>query len=379
MRPIPENQINLLCSDNGANGNFSLYFPRMVEWNDNCSKDKDSIVNLGKASVTRYNAANNALQSNHEKQSYVVNSVANEGFLAFEIRAVLTSPFISGLGSGHPTETGMILDRNTGLPFLPASGIKGVLRTAHTLNLYNSNKDSASFQERWIKRGDLDSKGRLHESNTGKELMLDDKEPSLRKYFGDTDTNPGSVRGQIVFLDAFPAKVPLLKTDIMNPHFSKYYNGNGSVEPVETETPIPIKFLAVTEGTEFIFRCYASPLQKPDKNDEVPREWGEEDEKAIIDMFMKATQEIGFGAKTAIGYGRFFITKITVNGETKYEKPMPEIVPAQPIKPIQEQHHSHHSSNHSFQKKKDPFEKKEKNNTMSDKERKNLMKSFKKF
>ncbi|HEX2958398.1 MAG TPA: type III-B CRISPR module RAMP protein Cmr6 [Chitinispirillaceae bacterium] len=320
--PIPNTQKNLLAE--GKSGNFSLYFPRMVTWLDmdgEKMKDKECIVNLGKESVSRFDAAKSVLASIHEKQRHILEKSNKLGSLVFEFHAKLSSPYISGLGAGHPTETGMIFDRNTGMPYLPASGIKGALRLAHSLNIMDKEKQRMETAENnkseWLKRGNIDKKGYFIENDDGDQFCIDDNEPTLRMYFGDTDTKrKDCARGQLVFLDAFPETVPVIKTDIMNPHFGKYYNGEQP--PVETESPIPIKFLTVKEGTEFIFRCFVSKLATPDKQDGVQRDWNDEDKLAVEAMFERALVKLGLGGKTAAGYGRFTeLRKIDLTGEWK--------------------------------------------------------------
>ena len=150
------------------------------------------------------------------------------------------------------------------------------------------------------------------------QVEIPDDHPLLRRCFGDTDTGkPDGVRGQLVFLDAFPADVPTIRTDIMNPHFGKYYAG--SQGPLETENPIPVKFLTVAEGAEFVFRCFVSPL--PDDGLAAPdspvRPLDDTDGKVVAAMFSRACKQLGFGAKTAVGYGRF---ALTVTNTTKHFK-----------------------------------------------------------
>ncbi len=113
------------------------------------------------------------------------------------------------------------------------------------------------------------------------------------------------MRGQLVFLDAFPESVPSLKADIMNPHFHKYYGENQP--PVDCEDPIPVKFLSVEPGTVFVFRVLAAPLAVPREQEPEPveREFGPEDEARVRAMFYTAFDEVGFGGKTSVGYGRF--------------------------------------------------------------------------
>ncbi|MEE1289877.1 MAG: type III-B CRISPR module RAMP protein Cmr6 [Spirochaetota bacterium] len=259
--PIPAEQVQKLSN---PNANFSLCSPRLVKWKKEKNELKpstNSIENL--SSVFNSKTLFDAIANKQAKQSSYLDSLKKLGVQTFSIKAKTTSPFITGLGSGHPTETGMILDRNIGVPYIPASSIKGVLRLAHAINIANGQKE------------------------------VPDSE--LEKYFGTADTKQKEqYRGQLVFLDAYPARDIQLHVDIMNPHYTKYYDGTNK-QPVETESPVPIKFLTVKEGTEFIFHCAFMPLNLSDKCDE--------DE--IEAMYDTAFERVGFGGKTSIGYGRF--------------------------------------------------------------------------
>ncbi|HBT96739.1 MAG TPA: type III-B CRISPR module RAMP protein Cmr6 [Desulfobulbaceae bacterium] len=290
MKPIPKYQETLL--ENTGKSNFSLYFSRMTEWHDTGEKDKDVIVRLGDKANLMLSHTKPTLDAIHDNQVGILESLAVQGGIVWEFRARLSSPYASGLGSGHPTETGMILDRNSGLPYIPASAIKGVLRLACALEI--AVTEASTVQQARNKRGEI----------IDDQWEIDDQHPFLRRYFGDTDTGKkDSVRGQLIFLDAFPATIPTIKTDIMNPHFGKYYaNEQG---PLETENPIPVKFLAVAEKAEFVFRCFVSPLPCRDTQYPVTRPFDQTDENAVEKMFTRAFGELGFGAKTAVGYGRF--------------------------------------------------------------------------
>ena len=294
--PIPQRQAELLAQ--GTKSNASLFFSRMAQWTWNSNAEKleakyqagrnvdSSIVELGREMDLRVESSKMILDAIHARQAAVLASAAMRDVMVWEFRARLQCPYVSGLGSGHPTETGMILDRNSGLPYIPASAVKGVLRLACALHIAATEPDK-------IRAG-------------SDQVEIPDDHPLLRRCFGDTDTGkPDGVRGQLVFLDAFPADVPTIRTDIMNPHFGKYYAG--SQGPLETENPIPVKFLTVAEGTEFVFRCFVSPL--PDDGLAAPdspvRPFDETDGKAVAAMFSRACTQLGFGAKTAVGYGRF--------------------------------------------------------------------------
>lgn len=309
MNVIPEAQANKLKS---LKSNFSLYFSRMADWEiqGEVAKKNDAIVELGRAGNDRLKYATTALNRTHQRQRHLVEQAKNNSQFALEIRAKLKTPFVSGLGSGHPTETGMILDRNTGMPYISASSIKGVLRLAHAVNILNCLEPDSP----WIRKGKVNKNGEFNKSLNGDQVDLDDREPSLRKYFGDVVTKDG-VRGQLVFLDAYPEQMPTLKSDIMNPHYHKYYGASTREEiergPVDCDDPIPVKFLSVAEGTVFIFRVLASPLMPPDKEEPnyIDRKFGPDDERAIRAMFATAFDELGFGGKTSVGYGRFVLAE----------------------------------------------------------------------
>ena len=291
--------------------NFSLYFSRMTDWEIRNAIDKknDAIVDLGRAGNDHLKHAASVLSAIHRRQHRLVEYAKANGQFALEIRAKLKTPFVSGLGSGHPTETGMILDRNTGTPYIPASSIKGVLRLAHSVNLLNSSE----LDSKWIQRGIVNKKGLFKEHPDGNQVNLDDREPSLRRYFGDTDTGAkDGVRGQLVFLDAYPEQVPTLKSDIMNPHYHNYYAGEKG--PEDSDDPIPVKFLSISEGTVFVFRILVSPL-KPlairSDDDILFRPFDDQDRETLTKMVKRAFITLGLGGKTAIGYGRFEILENT--------------------------------------------------------------------
>lgn len=265
FHPIPATYINQIKNQHA---NFSLCFNRMVNWKCNDSsvkKDETNADTLAGIAIQHIAFAENDLKKIQERQKSYIREMESTKTQTIEIYAETVSPFISGLGSGHPTETGMILDRNTGVPYLPASSIKGVLRLAYAVNMANGRKEIPSKE--------------------------------LNTYFGSMDDTDVK-QGQIVFLDAYPVNPPNIKVDIMNPHFSKYYKGENNM-PLEKENLTPVKFLSVVENTVFCFRCVFFSLKDTPI---IP-----EDKQVIYKAFETAFTTIGFGGKTSIGYGRFKI------------------------------------------------------------------------
>lgn len=282
--PIPDETKDLL--KNSKTVNFGLYSPRMTEWmyketinNKTKKKEKEEYATV-KNNISDLMIKSKILYENIEvfiaKKNKLLNSflvaAKENGYIVYEKTMYTKTPFISGLGSGHPTETGMILDRNLGVPYIPASSIKGVCLLAYAINI--------------AKKGMADENGNITQKGMEK----------IEELFGTQDENAKEKkRGQLVFLDAFPDAIPKLTVDIMNPHFQKYYNGERT-KPLENEDPVPINFLVVSEGCGFTFRCLYK-LSENEKKEDI--------EKDIEAFFETAFTEVGFGGKTAVGYGRF--------------------------------------------------------------------------
>lgn len=262
-------EIRELIKDN-YKGNFGLWFNKFVELGDDFNPPNDSIPKNRDKYDSIKNFFSNILEKKHLNQLHFCKTFSSK-YDILTIVAELTSPFITGIGQTHPCEVGMTFDHTIGIPYIPASSIKGIVRFSHTLSII----DEAT------KRGKV------------KDGYFDDEEDwtNIPKMFGKggDDGNMGSV----IFLDAYPEKVPNLKEDIMNPHYGPYYGEQKA--PGDYHNPVPIKFLTVEKGTRFIFRALI--LKSVNKDGEIA--------KLVKDAFEKALTTHGVGAKTAVGYGRF--------------------------------------------------------------------------
>ena len=212
--------------------------------------------------------------------------------------AIATAPFTTGLGNEHPLENGFAFLNPYGLPYLPGSGIKGVLRqAAHELA-------SGEWGEThgWLKE-------KIHQLEISGSKPIDLS--MLDVLFGKAsqDGDKEHVRGALAFWDALP-QIPgdNLTVDIMTPHQGHYYQpdqkeqkNSGSNNPHDSGNPIVIYFLTLPPGTQFTFhvQCNLPHLQRlaPDlaENDR----WKD----LLTAAFEHAFEWLGFGAKTAVGYG----------------------------------------------------------------------------
>ncbi|SEM58722.1 CRISPR-associated protein Cmr6 [Syntrophus gentianae] len=259
-------------------GNFGLWYNKFIPLNDRSFKPSDNRNDENRnvdyyfeqyCRVLKSNSAQIAamLKYIHENMDDFCSSFPIDMFEEIVICATLETPLVTGIGESHPHEVSIALDHNMGIPYIPASGVKGIVRFAHTVSLIPES----------IKNG-------LIQDN----LEFDDESnwTFIPLLFG-TQGN----RGKVIFLDAYPEGIPDLHVDIMNPHYAPYYSEGKP--PADHYNPTPIKFLTVATGTNFIFRAVAL---------------NEEGLPQKVKMALtRALTEEGVGAKTAVGYGRFLI------------------------------------------------------------------------
>lgn len=228
------------------------------------------------------------LSAKHNALDKLLTVYRDHGYVDIKIRGTLLASLVTGLGSEHPTEKGFRFDWNMGVPFIPATGLKGVVRLSYLVSRLNEfDEDKAKIF--WTKIND----GLL--------------EADDRNIFGcgeDSKHDQAGRRGEVIFFDAYPEKLPRLQPEIMNCHYPDYLNDSGKRGPTEDQQPNPQKYWAVspwldddrTQPLHFIFRMLV-----PKSNAESPN----------FENFYEAVQNAlslhGLGAKTAVGHGRFSV------------------------------------------------------------------------
>ncbi|MCG0314919.1 MAG: type III-B CRISPR module RAMP protein Cmr6, partial [Calditerricola sp.] len=164
---------------------------------------------------------------------------------------------VVGLGASSVYETSLTLHHLYGVPYLPASSLKGMLAHYIVDQCFGGNEKEATAH------------------------------PTYRAIFGTLQE-----RGKVVFFDALPTKAPILRLDIMNPHYAPYYM-NGS-DPVDYTNPVPVPFFVVENAT---FRVAVGALPA----------LSEAEASVLLDEvethLLAALKTYGIGAKTAVGYG----------------------------------------------------------------------------
>jgi len=212
------------------------------------------------------------------------------------LEALATAPFTTGLGNEHPLENGFAFLNPYGLPYLPGSGVKGVLRQAARELADGEWGD----RHGWSK--DRNFQLRLNDGNISFS--------TLDALFGLQSEDPQTqhLRGALTFWDVIPQiKGDSLAVDIMTPHQSHYYQqkperkAGSSSTPHDSGQPNPISFLTIPPGSGFAFhvQCDLDHLRRIAPGLAADGRW-----KAMLTAaFEHAFQWLGFGAKTAVGYG----------------------------------------------------------------------------
>ncbi|MGZ5027280.1 MAG: type III-B CRISPR module RAMP protein Cmr6 [Methylobacter sp.] len=169
--------------------------------------------------INKYQATKNLLETN------LTGTLTRQHILLDQLKGASVTAttdwrFVSGLGSAHPYETGFIWHRTLSVPYLPGSSVKGLMR---------------AWATHWCEPADQQEITRLFGAKDGEENC-----------------------GALIVFDALPSKAPELEIDILNPHYSEYYQ-DSSKPPADYLSPIPVFFLTVAPGQDFEFFWLRAP------------------------------------------------------------------------------------------------------------------------
>lgn len=250
------------------------------------------------------------------RQAALADTVPEAGLLHLAARS--TAPFTTGLGNEHPLENGFAFLNPYGLPYLPGSGVKGVLRQAARELASGEWGDTHGWSDEKnipLMQGEGDKRKPVLDSKK-RPIILSMLDILFGRETPDGDSE--HLRGVLSFWDIIPQiEGDSLMVEIMTPHQSHYYQwkkdqrGNLiEVSPHDSGQPNPISFLTVPPGSKFTFHvvCDLRQLQRltADRLEGAPDLLAEGDthwKKLLEAAFEHAFAWLGFGAKTAVGYG----------------------------------------------------------------------------
>lgn len=185
------------------------------------------------------------------------------------------------LGTGYHHETGVegefkigfYFDYTTGLPIIPGSSIKGLLRSAFPLRGKLYKDERAQYILSLLNKD---------ESFDLEALELEIFEGIKDKFAKKSKDKYLPISKRDIFYDAFPISVGdngLFSDDFITPH----------KEPLKN--PIPLRFLKISPGVSFQFNFNFKDglITSAEK----------------LKLFLNILLDFGIGAKTNVGYGKF--------------------------------------------------------------------------
>jgi len=256
-RELPWNKLNVGLYFNKYFDEEDIREKGQGEKKDNNNKSK---VNKAVSYFKKSNANLESVKTHVNRQKNLIKS--KNGKI---INITSNSRTVVGMGIPHPLKNGLLFHHTIGMPYIPGSSIKGMVRAWAEQNI-NSDEEKEVFK-------------RIFGSN-----------PFIKS--DNNEKTDGTNIGNIIFLDALPLKLKYCE-DIMTPHYSKYY---GEKEfPADWDSPNIIKFLAIEDAS---FQLGIIPRSKNmEKEIDLTYKWLKE-----------AFEILGIGAKTAVGYGRYEVT-----------------------------------------------------------------------
>ncbi len=262
--------------------NPGLVFERFApNWGAAPKREQPRCKKEGLEAVTQYQADKAALQAYGQRWQAIAAKIQA---IPFSLKTDWR--FIPGLGRKGPLEVGFSFHRY-GFPILPGSSVKGLARAWAFFQIVELvGQTNLEDLEKNLCDGEEECKKFL--------LWRKQQSPAVQKMGDEFRTIFGTTTesGKAVFLDAIPASPPKLELDVINPHFPKYYSG-GENYPTDWQSPVPVTFLTVAAGQEFMFAVG----------------WSDKDNSELrgkANAWLKESlQNLGAGAKTSAGYGYF--------------------------------------------------------------------------
>jgi len=250
--------------------NPSMLFDKCLnEYSFNTQEKYRSLEKIASSLTSSYKFGQvDVYKAYKQRMENLAEGLRSQGYKVKKFKLKSVSGLCIGMGRDSAIENGITLERNLGIPIIPSSSIKGVVRSYVTL--YGTEKEQSK----------------------------------INKYFGsDDEQNPKP--GEVDFLNAYmiadvkdykvdikdyKVDIKAYKVDIINNHFPDYYSDqNAKTPPNDWFNPIPVYFIRISEEKIFEFTIIG-------QDDEILSE--------VQILIEKAFKEVGVGGKTSVGYGR---------------------------------------------------------------------------
>ncbi|MCP2520136.1 type III-B CRISPR module RAMP protein Cmr6 [SCandidatus Aminicenantes bacterium Aminicenantia_JdfR_composite] len=225
-----------------------------------------------------------------------IDTLKSKGYEEIVYKIFVTqSRLVVGLGCESVLETSLTLHKIFGIPYVPATALKGVCRALAFWEIADK-KEILKIEDEKEKNKKLKS---LQEKFYG-ELQINDEDVlKAQLLFG-----AQNFKGLLLFLDAYPEirnNETVFELDIMNVHYPNYYSGNEP--PGDWQNPNPIYFLTIKPGLRFKIGVLFDKFRYNNLNSNLKKLDIDNLKSNIESLIKEALSEFGIGAKTRLGYG----------------------------------------------------------------------------
>jgi len=263
------------------NHNKGLYFERFFDQYQNGWQIPEDAKLTFLKKFTGFCGNDESIDNQVIKQMLLVESLKGEAIVY-----QLDWHMVTGMGNPHPVENGFLWHPTLGVPYLPGSQVKGIIRSFIEQYFDGANSEKRELMYRWF-----GSEENIDKENNDKENIEADNQV-----------------GSLIFFDAIPVVKPDISIDIMTPHMGNWYSRGNLINNIDNDAdkipsdwhdPVPIPFLVVKEA-KFLFTI-------------APRQGSgllPEDMKDVFLILKQALGYLGVGAKTQTGYGYMSVDKI---------------------------------------------------------------------
>lgn len=241
--------------------NHYLVLQRYFDYND---RETSRTVLQHKCSVDLNKKDQEIIKFINGKQDKILCTL--EDSLRFLVKQ--TSRWAIGIGGPSPYGNLLILALHPlyGIPYIPASTLKGLIRCGWAEKIHDGTED---------------------------EIRLFGSQSDSHTFESENSRHQGG----LIFFDSFPQLGPgklgpeKLVMDVFTPHYQAYYSGLGiEGNPTDDQNPVPIYFLSLEDYKFDIHIGSQSHLSSGDREN-------------IAKSIEYAFSDLGIGAKTSTGYG----------------------------------------------------------------------------
>lgn len=202
------------------------------------------------------------LSKNAESQRMQALAALNGQYVIRQLRATALSQIIHGLGSGNVLEDSLTLHPVYGIPYIPASSVKGVVRN-------------------WFVEAYCD----------GQEEKLPETE------WGAFVFGTQQKRGAVQFYDILLYDGLKIEKDVLTVHFKYYYTNNKAATDDQNPNPVSFWNVGIKEANIFITMGRKDASRIGLSANTIM--------DAVVSWVERAFTEFGIGSKTSLGYGLF--------------------------------------------------------------------------